>query len=57
MMSELASMIGWELGELDEEEERALFQRLIDSGVVWTLQGAYGRRAKEMIEGGECQIG
>jgi len=57
MMSELASMIPWELGELDEEEERALFQRLIDSGVVWTLQGAYGRRAKEMIEGGECQIG
>ena len=30
------------------------FQALIDSGMVWSLQGAYGRQAAALIEGGYC---
>lgn len=42
-------------GEPHEEEEIiAAFQSLIDSGVVWSLQGFYGRSAAALIESGEC---
>ncbi len=29
-------------------------QRLIDSGVVWQLQGSYGRAAAALIDAGLC---
>ena len=28
------------------------FQELVDSGVVWSLQGSFGRVAEQLIEGG-----
>lgn len=37
----------------DEDIIDAL-QSLIDSGVVWQLQGFYGRLAKGAIENGDC---
>lgn len=36
------------------EEAIAAMQYLIDTGIVWKLQGFYGRAAKDMIERGDC---
>jgi hypothetical protein len=30
------------------------FQKMIDSGIVWQLQGFYSRTAKRLIEAGYC---
>jgi len=37
---------------LTEDQEIALWQYGVDTGVVWQLQGWYGRNASEMIEAG-----
>jgi hypothetical protein len=29
-------------------------QHLIDTGIVWSLQGSYGRAAAHLIESGDC---
>lgn len=47
-------IIAWESGDMDEDQEREFFQRLINDGTCWTLQGCYGRRAMELIRSGEC---
>lgn len=38
--------------EHTEEEHREAWQSLVDSGVVWQLQGWYGRTAQGLIEKG-----
>jgi len=45
-------IIAYENGELDEEEVIELFQELVNNGTAWSLQGAYGRMAKQLIEEG-----
>lgn len=47
-------LIRFEDGSMSEEEAVALFQRLIDSGLVWSLQGSYGRTARALIDNGLC---
>jgi hypothetical protein len=47
-------VIGFESGALDEAEVIEGFQHLIESGVVWSLQGFYGRTAAALIEAGHC---
>ncbi len=47
-------IMDYEDGQLSEEEAIALFQDLIDSGLVWQLQGSYGRTASALIEEGLC---
>lgn len=37
-----------------EEEQLEAWQWLIDTGIVWTLQGTYGRFAADLIEEGVC---
>ncbi len=47
-------LMEWENGSMTEEEEIKLFQKLIDNGMAWTLQGMYGRQAMRLIEAGLC---
>jgi hypothetical protein len=47
-------MMAWEEGELSNKETTELFQRLIDNGQAWTLQGMYGRQAQALIDAGYC---
>ena len=42
----------WEDGQMTEAAEAAFFQRLVNNGQAWTLQGMYGRRAMALIEAG-----
>lgn len=48
----LDAIIAFEQGELGEDETIALFQRLVDNGMAWRLQGVYGRTAVQLIEAG-----
>lgn len=53
----LHRVIDYENGELETEAEVIdLFQDLINSGLVWQLQGHYGRFAKYLIENGDCHL-
>jgi hypothetical protein len=38
----------------NEEQYIEAWQHLINTGLAWTLQGWFGRRAVEMIEAGYC---
>jgi len=48
------TLIEEEGGATDEEYAQA-FQVLIDEGVLWQLQGWYGRYARDLIESGKCK--
>lgn len=43
-------------GDTDADEAMILeaWQHLIDTGLVWSLQGFYGRTAARLIEQGLC---
>jgi hypothetical protein len=40
--------------EGDEADTLEAWQHLIDSGMVWHLQGSYGRMAEQLINAGLC---
>jgi hypothetical protein len=50
-------IIAYEAGELGQEATVAGFQKGIDDGTVWHLQGSYGRMAARLIENGLCKMG
>jgi len=54
MSNLLNQMIDYEEGNLSEDEVVELFQQLIDYGLVWQLQGHYGRVAEHFINEGLC---
>jgi hypothetical protein len=45
-------IVAYESGELDQDQTIQLFQELYDSGMVWKLQGHYGRLAFQLLEAG-----
>lgn len=48
-------MIQFETEGFDTEDELVdFFQELIDTGMVWSLQGSYGRAASDLIDAGYC---
>ena len=50
----IEKIIDFENGNMTEEETIEFFQGIIDSGLVWDLQGFYGRMATNLIEEGVC---
>jgi hypothetical protein len=52
MLNFADELFAFEAGELDEEATVALFQKLVDSGYAWQLQGFYGRTAIDLIDAG-----
>lgn len=54
MMPNVQDIMDWEQGNMSREKEIIFFQKLINSGLAWKLQGCYGRRAVQLIEEGLC---
>tara|TARA_R100000329_G_C7558615_1_gene197517 strand:+ start:598 stop:843 length:246 start_codon:yes stop_codon:yes gene_type:complete len=50
MPDTVEQIIAYETGELDYEGTLNLFSKLIKSKQAWSLQGHYGRTAKQIIE-------
>jgi len=42
----------FESGELNDRKALELFSHLIKTGMAWSLQGFYGRTAKDLIDSG-----
>jgi hypothetical protein len=56
IMDLLNKIIAYENGELNNEESIELFQKMIDEGTVWQLQGSYRRTAMDLIFLGVCSV-
>lgn len=48
-------LIAYEMDMLDDDQIIELFQYLVDSEMVWNLQGHYGRTATALIDAGYVQ--
>jgi hypothetical protein len=52
-MPKANDFISYEEGKMSSEKERKFFQKMVNDGSVWSLQGSYGRRAKDLLDAGE----
>jgi hypothetical protein len=52
MNNNIDQIIAYEQGELSGDEIIKLFQELLKTGLCWSLQGHYGRTAKDLLEAG-----
>ena len=50
----IQEMMDFEDGNLTGDDLTSMFQKLINTGLVWRLQGFYGRTAKTLIGQGLC---
>lgn len=53
-MPSIDDMMAFENGDMPQDQIVPFFQDMIDSGIVWQLQGSYGRMAARLIESGFC---
>lgn len=56
-MNDYKAIVDIETEELSIEELAERYQVLIDSGLVWKLQGTHGRTAHDLIVQGYCTLG
>lgn len=54
---DVSIIIAIEDGSIEQDDRIAEFQKMINSGMAWRLQGSYGREAMGLIESGECILG
>ncbi len=45
-------IMDFENGDMGDKRALELFSHLIKTGQAWTLQGSYGRAAKQLIDNG-----
>ena len=53
-MPNVQDIIDYEEGAMEWERMVEFFQEMIDTGMVWSLQGSYGRTAHRLIVDGYC---
>jgi phage antirepressor YoqD-like protein len=51
-MDTVSQIMAYENGEMEQPEMIAFFQFLLDSGMIYSLQGSYQRTAQQLIEAG-----
>ncbi len=56
MDSYTAVMIAEGINEADEDTQKEAWQYLIDTGLVWQMQGWFGRQARDLIIAGICHL-
>jgi hypothetical protein len=47
-------LMAYENGDMGDVEVIDLFQEMIDTGLIYNLQGSYGRTAQQLIDAGFC---
>jgi hypothetical protein len=52
MMEMIEDIKRYENGEMNEDQEVEFFQTLLDTGIIFSLQGHYQRQMDRMIENG-----
>ena len=52
-MTNFDKIIDYENAMLTEQETIELFQDLVNTGLAWSLQGHYGRTARDLINSGQ----
>ena len=56
-MNDLDAILDLEQGESTPLQEAQALQRLLNSGLVWRLQGSHGRAAMAALESGRNMLG
>lgn len=51
-MDTVSQIMAYENGEMEQSEMIAFFQFLLDSGMIYSLQGTYQRTAQQLIDAG-----
>ena len=51
-MDTVSQIMAYESGEMEQSEVVAFFQFLLDSGMIYSLQGSYQRTAQQLIDAG-----